>query len=129
LTHFAGRSAATLGVTVDLGLPASARARASAVLMELLGLTGRTAGDPFRTPAGVPSLAGTVEHVSEGYVLLRAAEPYPALYAISCFPMAAGALLSANLLARLYGAPAGIAEREQANWQTWLTDNRRSFDQ
>jgi hypothetical protein len=129
LTHFAGRPAAGLDVLVDLGVPASARARASAVLLELLGLTGRTAGDPFRTPAGVPRLAGTIEHVSEGYVLLRADEPYPALYAISCFPMAEGAPLSANLLARLYGTPAGVAERERTNWRTWLVANRRSFDQ
>jgi uncharacterized protein YndB with AHSA1/START domain len=129
LTHFAGRLAANLDVTVDLDLPATARTQASAVLMELLGLTGRTAGAPFRTPAGAPGLAGTVEHVSEGYVLLRAIEPYPALYAISCFPMADGAPLSANLLARLYGTPTGIAEREQATWQTWLVENRRSFDQ
>jgi hypothetical protein len=97
--------------------------------MELLGLAGLAAGAAFRTPADAPALAGTVEHVSEGYVLLRAVEPYPALYAISCFPMADGAPLSANLLARLYGAPTAVAEREQVKWQTWLVDFRRSFDQ
>lgn len=129
LTHFAGRPATNLDVLVDLGLPAAARARASAVLMELLGLAGRAAGDRFRTPAGAPALAGTVEHRSEGYVLLRAVEPHPGLFAISCFPMADGAPLSANLLARLYGTPTGIAVQEQANWQTWLAENRRSFDQ
>jgi uncharacterized protein YndB with AHSA1/START domain len=128
LRHFAGKPVAALDVLVDLGLPASARARASAVLMELLGLTGRTAGDPFRTPPGTPALAGTVEHVSEGYALLHAVGPQQGLYAISCFPMGEDAPLSVNLLARLYGTPPEIAEREQANWQTWLAESRSSFD-
>lgn len=129
LTHFAGRPASNLDVIVDLGRPATDRARTSAVLMALLGLTGLAARAAFRTPADAPDLAGTVEHVSDGYVQLRAVEPYPALYAISCFPMAHGAPLSANLLARLYGAPTAITEREQAKWQTWLVDVRRSIDQ
>ena len=129
LTHFAGQHATNLDVLVELGRPASERARASAVLMHRLGLSGLIAGDPFRTPAGAPDLAGTVEHISPGYVLLRAVEPYPALYAISCFPMADGAPLSVNLLARLYGTLADSAEREQANWKSWLLDARPSFDQ
>lgn len=129
LAHFAGQPSSNVDVVVDLARPATERARASAVVMDRLGLTGLGAGAAFRTPTGVPELAGTVEHVSEGYALLRAVEPYPALYAISCFPMADGAPLSANLLARLYGAPTVIAEREHVKWQTWLVDVRRSFDQ
>lgn len=129
LTHFAGRPASNLDVTVGLDRPATDRARASAVLMDLLGLTGLAAKAAFRTPAGAPDLAGAVEHVSEGYVLLRAVEPYPALYAISCFPMADGAPLAANLLARWYGTPAAIVERERVKWQTWLVDVRQAFDQ
>lgn len=128
LTHFPGQPAANLDAIVDLGRPASERARASTVLFDSLGLTGLVAGDPFRTPAGAPSLAGTVEHIGEGYVLLRTVEPYPALYAISCFPMADGAPLSANVLARLYRTPTEVAVREQANWQTWLVGIRRGLD-
>lgn len=129
LTHFAGQRATHVDVLVEIGRPASDRARASAVLMHQLGLSGLVAGDPFRTPAGLPDLAGTVEHISSGYVLLRAAEPYPALYAISCFPMAENAPLSVNLLARLYGTPADIAERARANWTSWLVSVRPTFDQ
>jgi uncharacterized protein YndB with AHSA1/START domain len=129
LTHFAGERASNLDVIVDLGRPATDRTRTSAVLMELLGLAGLATGAAFRTPAGVPDLAGTVEHVSEGYALLRAVGPTPGLYAISCFPMAPGAALSANLLARLYGTPPALAERERATWQTWLVYIRQSFDQ
>ncbi|MHA4816726.1 SRPBCC family protein [Streptomyces aculeolatus] len=127
LTHFAGRPAGTVDVLVGLGLPAAERPRAAAVLDRLLGIAGAAAGTPFRTPAGVPELAGTVEERSTGYVLLRAAEPYPALYALSCFPMAPGAPLSANLLARLYGAPPGAAAREEERWRTWLTGARGAF--
>jgi len=128
LMHFAGRPASNLDVIVDLGRPATDRAATFAILMEQLGLSGLAARASFRTPAGAPDLAGTVEHVSDGYVLLRAAEPYPALYAFSCFPMANGAPLSANLLARLYGAPTAIAEREQSKWQTWFVSIRSAFD-
>lgn len=127
LTHFAGLPAANVDVLVSLGLPAADRPRASAVLDDLLGIAATPAGAAFRTAAGVPELAGTVEDRSAGYVLLRAAEPYPALYAISCFPMAPGAPLSVNLLARLYGAPAGAAAREEEQWRTWLTGARRAF--
>ncbi|SFQ65441.1 Uncharacterized conserved protein YndB, AHSA1/START domain [Amycolatopsis arida] len=128
LRHFAGRPVANLDASVDLGLAAPDRARAAAVLLGSLGLAGLAPGDAFRTAAGAPDLAGTAEHVSEGYVLLRAAEPCPGLYAISCFPMADGAPLSANVLARLYGAPAGAAAREQATWRTWLAGFRRELD-
>ena len=129
LTHFAGRPARAVDAIADLGLPASDRARASAALMGRLGLAGLGPGDAFRTPAGVPELAGTLEHVSEGYALLRARRPYPGLFAISCFSMADGAPLSANLLARLYDAPAGGAAATQASWQAWLVDIGRSLDQ
>ncbi|NEE00785.1 SRPBCC domain-containing protein [Phytoactinopolyspora halotolerans] len=129
LTHFAGLPAGNVDVIVDLGRPAAQRAAVSARLMELLGLSDVAAGAAFRTPLDAPDLTGTVEHVSEGYVLLRAVAPHPALYAISCFPMADGAPLSANLLARLYGAPAAVAERERARWQNWLVDVRRAFDE
>ncbi len=129
LTHFAGLAASNVDVLVDLGRPATERARTSAVLTERLGLTGAACGASFRTPAGAPELTGTVEHISEGYVLLHADQPHPALYAISCFPMADGAPLSANLMARLYEAPAVVTEQEQVKWQTWLADFGRAFDQ
>ncbi len=128
LTHFAGRPASKLDVIVDLSRPATDRAATFAILKERLGLSGPAVGASFRAPAGAPDMAGTVEHVSEGYMLLRAVEPYPALYAFSCFPMAPGARLSANLLARLYGAPTAIAEREQSKWQTWFVSVRQAID-
>ncbi|SDS05498.1 SRPBCC family protein [Actinopolymorpha singaporensis] len=129
LTHFGGQPVAHLDASVSLGRPAAERDRASAVLFEALGLTGLAPGDSFRTPAGVPDLAGTIEHRSPGYVLVRAVEPGPALYAISCFPMADGAPLSANLLGRLYRTPGDVARREQAIWRAWLADLSSTFEQ
>lgn len=123
LTHFAGLPSSNVDVLVDLGRPGTDRDRAFAVLVDFLGLTGLAAGDPFRTA----DAAGTVEQVSQGYVLLRVVEPYPALYAISCFSMDYQAALSVNLLARLYGAPEGVAEQERVRWQTRLSQVRALF--
>jgi hypothetical protein len=53
-------------------------------------------------------------------VLLRAAQPGPALFAISSFPMAAGTL-SVNVTGRLYGPDAdAVAARERPRWHEWL---------
>jgi uncharacterized protein YndB with AHSA1/START domain len=123
LTHFAGLPSTNFDVLVDLGVPGTDRDRASAVLTDVLGLTGLAAGAPFR----MADAAGTVEHLSAGYVLLRVVEPHPALYAISCFSMEYEAALSVNLLARLYGAPVGVAAAERVRWQTRLDQVRASF--
>lgn len=121
LTHFAGQTAARLDATAHLGRPLAHRAETSAILMDLLGLTGLAAGDAFRTRKDAPALSGVVEYASEGYILLRATEPYPALFAISSFPMESAAL-SVNILGRLYGADAGVAARDKARWRSWLSD-------
>lgn len=129
LTHFAGQPATQLDASVSLGLPATERARASTTLFDALGLAGLAAGDAFRTRTDAPALTGTIEHASAGYLLLHAVAPRPGLYAISCFPMADGAPLSANLLGRLYDTPAAIAQREQAIWRDWLADLSSTFEQ
>ncbi|HEX4224694.1 MAG TPA: SRPBCC domain-containing protein [Pseudonocardiaceae bacterium] len=123
LTHFAGLSSSNFDVLADTGLPHTDRAQAFAGTAAFLGLTELTEGASFR----MAELAGTVEHVSEGYALLRVTRPYSALFAISCFPMGQGAALTVNLLARLYGAPDGVAERERVRWQTRLAEVRASF--
>jgi hypothetical protein len=127
LAYFAGQRATNVDVLVDLGRPAAERRQVSVVLLELLGLTGLSAGDSFRTPAGVPDLSGTVEHISPGYGLLRAVEPTTGLYAISCFPMAEDAPLSVNLMARLYRTSTDTAEREHSRWTSWLENARQAI--
>jgi uncharacterized protein YndB with AHSA1/START domain len=125
LTHFAGLSSSNFDVLVDLGQQASDRTQAFARLLDVLGLAESPAGSQF----GKGDVAGTVEHVSDGYVLLRVAEPHSALLAISCFAMGYGAALSVNLLGRLYGAADGVAEQERARWQDWLGQVRGSLHQ
>ncbi|MFD2077593.1 Uncharacterized conserved protein YndB, AHSA1/START domain [Actinopolymorpha cephalotaxi] len=129
LTHFAGQRAVQLDASAPLRVPEPERRQSSAVLFDVLGLSGLAAGEDFRTPAGTPALEGTVEHLDPGYVLLRVTQPYAALYAISCFPMADGAPLSANVMARLYGTPSDVARREQAIWRAWLADLSSIFEQ
>ena len=124
LTHFAGRRAATLDTIVTFDRPLSDSAAVFAAVMRPLGVESRatatTRGDPFHAHDGSPPLAGTVEHLTAGYALLRSTEPSPALFAISAFPMD-GVTLSVNVCGRFYGpdGPAAVA-REQRRWGAWL---------
>jgi uncharacterized protein YndB with AHSA1/START domain len=120
LTHFAGQPAARVDAIALVGRPMAEQAEVGATVLHRLGLTGLSSGQGFRTPAGVPALAGTVEHLSPTFVLLRAREPGPALFAISSFPMD-GSTLSLNVTGRCYG-PDGpvLAERERPRWRAWL---------
>lgn len=118
LTHFAGRPAARLDLTVPVSAPPTARAEVGALVAKALGLT---AGEPFETPENAPRLSGTIEHLGPYFLLLRAAHPCPALFAISSFPMDA-VTLSVNVTGRLYGPDAdAVAARELPRWQEWLT--------
>jgi uncharacterized protein YndB with AHSA1/START domain len=119
-THFAGQVTAMISATVNTGRPVADRDAVAERLLGRLGVAGLAAGEEFCTPDGAPSLAGTVEFVSTGYVLLRAAEPAPGLFAISAFPMADPAV-SVNVVGHLFGpAVADAARREEKRWQDWL---------
>jgi uncharacterized protein YndB with AHSA1/START domain len=120
LTHFKGRPVTNVSATFNTGRPVADRGAVAQRLLGGLGVAGLAAGDAFRTPDGAPPLAGTVEYASDGYVLLRAQEPVPALFAISAFPMAAPAV-SVNVLGHLFGPDAtGTARHEEKRWQDWL---------
>jgi uncharacterized protein YndB with AHSA1/START domain len=127
LTHFAGQPAASLDTIATVARPVSDSAAVLAAVMGPLGVDigadvgdQPAVGDRFRSHDGAPPLAGTVEHLTAGYALLRATEPSPALVAISAFPMD-GVTLSVNVCGRFYGAdgPAAAA-REQRRWDAWL---------
>jgi uncharacterized protein YndB with AHSA1/START domain len=120
LTHFKGRPVANASATFNTGRPVADRDAVAQRLLGGLGVAGLAAGDAFRTPDDAPPLAGTVEYASTGYMLLRADEPAPALFAISAFPMADPAV-SVNVVGHLFGpAAAGTARREEKRWQDWL---------
>ena len=121
LTHFAGQPAASLDTIATVGRPLSDAAAVFAAVVRPLGVEGpATTGEPFHAHDGAPPLAGTVEHLTAGYALLRSTEPSPALFAVSAFPMD-GATLSVNVCGRFYGpdGPASAA-REQRRWDAWL---------
>jgi uncharacterized protein YndB with AHSA1/START domain len=102
VTHFAGRPAARLDLTVPVSAPPAARAEVGALVAMALGLSGLAEGAPFRLPENAPHASGTIEHLGTCFVLLRAEQPAPALFAISSFPMDPDTL-SVNVTGRLYG--------------------------
>lgn len=121
VTHFPGQPAARLDLTVPVGAPPAARAEVGALVAASLGLRGLAAGSAFHTPEDSPRVSGTVEHLGPYFMLLRAEQPCPGLFAISSFPMDA-VTLSVNVAGRLYGASAdAIAARERPRWHEWLT--------
>lgn len=120
VTHFPGRPAARLDLTMPVSAPSDARAEVGALVATALGLSGLAEGAPFRTPEDAPPASGTIEHLGPYFVLLRATQPCPALFAISSFPMDA-VTLSVNVSGRLYGPGADtIAARERPRWHDWL---------
>lgn len=120
VTHFSGQPAARLDLTMPVSAPPAARAEVGALVATALGLSGLAEGAPFRTPENAPHASGTVEHLGPCFVLLRAARPCPALFAISSFPMDA-VTLSVNVTGRLYGPGAdAVAARERPRWHEWL---------
>lgn len=120
MTHFPGRPAARLDLTVPVSAPPAARAEVGALVTTALGLSGLAEGAPFGAPENAPHASGTIEHLGPCFVLLRAAQPCPALFAISSFPMDA-VTLSVNVTGRLYGPGAdAVAARERPRWHEWL---------
>jgi hypothetical protein len=104
-THFAGRPSARIDLIVPVDAPPSARAEIAARLTEF------------------PIADGVVEHRGPYFTLLRATDPGPGMFAISCFPMDA-VTLSVNVTGRLYGPEAeAIAARERPRWQNWITES------
>jgi uncharacterized protein YndB with AHSA1/START domain len=118
--HFAGRPVTRLDLTMPVNAPPAARAEVGALVATALGLSGLAEGAPFRLPRNAPHASGTIEHLGPCFVLLRAAQPCPALLAISSFPMDA-VTLSVNVAGRLYGPHAdAVAARERPRWHEWL---------
>ena len=120
LTHFRGQRSAMMQWMAPA---AGSEAEAWDTLTDSLGLKGVSAGQPFRTPAGVPALSGVVEHVTQRpyNALLRLEQPGPgtaAVGAVNC-----GGPIMVTLSFYLYGdqAPATVA-RETPLWQAWIQE-------
>jgi hypothetical protein len=102
-THFAGQPSARIDLRVPVNAPPSARTEVARRLDDR-------------------PIDAVVEHQGPYFTLLRAADPCPGMFAISCFPMDA-VTLSVNVTGRLYGPKAeAIAARERPRWQNWVTE-------
>ncbi|WP_152363154.1 SRPBCC family protein [Microlunatus speluncae] len=123
LRRFTGRPVRALDLITLIDPAPADRVAPADRLFTRLGLPGadRVAGRSFRTAAEAPELTGVVEYAGDGYLLLRAEAPHPALIAISCFSMGVDRPLSINLMGRIYGdLDDSRLDRLRARWQTWL---------
>ena len=117
LTHFRGQRSAMM----QWMAPATGSAAdAWNTLTAALGLTGATAGQRWTAPAGVPALAGVVEHVgtSPHGALVRLDEPAGAA-AFGAVSFGGSVLVTLSFY--LYGDHAAdTAARETPLWQAWI---------
>ena len=120
LTHFRGQRSAIMQVMAGV---AGTKAEAWAALTAALGLSGVGAGQRFTVPAGVPTLGGVVEHVSQREsdcgALLRLDKPGPGTAAVSIITFGPSVMAAFNFY--LYGdQAAGTVARETPLWQAWM---------
>jgi uncharacterized protein YndB with AHSA1/START domain len=119
LTHFRGQSSAAFQL---MGFAPEPTSDAWAKLSGSLGLAGTAAGQPVKTPAGSPSLAGVVELVGPPeypQMLLRLHEPAPGIAHLFAMPM--GGQVCVSFRAYLYGDRAAtVAARDEPAWQAWM---------
>jgi uncharacterized protein YndB with AHSA1/START domain len=120
LTHFRGQRSAMMQW---LAPAAGTDAEAWDTLTAALGLQGVNVGERWTAPAGVPALAGVLEHVAERpfNALLRLDEPGPgtaAVGAVNC-----GGPIMVTLSFYLYGDHAsGTVARETPLWDAWVQE-------
>ncbi len=123
LTHFRGQSCSPFQL---MGVGPEPKSEAWAVLIGSLGLAGAAVGQRVKTAAGVPPLAGLVEHVGPPEypeeLLLRLDEPTPGIAHLFALPMGG----QIYLLIRIYPygdqAPAAVA-RDEPLWQAWINEH------
>lgn len=118
LTHFRGQRSAMMQWTAPA---AGTEAEAWETLTAALGLKGLSAGQRCTAPAGVPALAGVVEHVSQSprNALLRLDKPGPGTAALGVVNF--GGAVMVTLSFYLYGdQAAGTVARETPLWEAWI---------
>jgi hypothetical protein len=121
LTHFRGQRSAMMQWTAAA---AGTEAEAWETLSAALGLKGVSAGQRRSAPAGVPTLSGVVEHVSQSpcNALLRLDKPGPGAAALGVINYDGS--IMATLSFYLYGdQAAGTVARETLLWQAWIQEH------
>jgi hypothetical protein len=121
LTHFRNQSCAPFQL---MGMAPEPKSEAWVALMASLGFAGAAVGQPVKTSAAAPPLAGLVEWAGPPEypeeLLLRLEEPAPGIAHL--FAMAMGGQICVAIRVYLYGAQASAAvERAEPLWQTWIS--------
>jgi uncharacterized protein YndB with AHSA1/START domain len=120
LTHFRGQRSALMQFMAPVaGTEADAWARLTAAF----GLKGLSVGQPWTTPAGVPSLSGVLEYVSQSPndLLVRLDKPGSGVAAFGSFDMGGQIMVAVNFY-RYGDQAAETAARETPLWQAWIQE-------
>jgi uncharacterized protein YndB with AHSA1/START domain len=118
LTHFRGQPSALMQFVAPV---AGTEAQAWELLTSALGLKGLGVGQHWAAPAGVPTLGGVAEYVSDSPrdTLLRLHRPGPGVAAFGAFSMGGQSLVALSFYH--YGAAAArTAADETPRWQAWI---------
>lgn len=120
LTHFRGQRSALMQWIAPA---AGTQAEAWDALTSALGLKGLGVGQRVDAPAGVPSVGGIVEHVSETprNILVRLDKPGPGVAAFGAVSHGGAVLVTLSFY--LYGdRAAGTVARETPLWDAWTQE-------
>lgn len=121
LAHFESRWGHAGGV-VMISTPETAE-RAWERMLEPLGLSGRTVGEPFRAEPDAPELAGRIGWLGPKerpfQAVLRLDQPGPGLAVLQVGRLHGATIPSLRL--SFYGEPAArLLTRHEPRWQRWL---------
>jgi uncharacterized protein YndB with AHSA1/START domain len=120
LTHFRGQRSELRQFVAPV---AGTEAEAWETLTAALGLKGLRIGQHWTAPAGVPSLSGLAEYVSQNPydALLRLDKPGPGVAAVGAFNLGGQSMVALNFYH--YGDHAAeTAARETPKWQAWFQE-------
>ena len=120
LTHFRGQRSAIMPFVAPVS---GTVAEAWVTFTAALGLRGLTVRQRWTAPAGVPSLSGVAEYVSQSPhdALLRLDEPGPGVAALGAFNIGGQTMIA--LTVYHYGDQAAeIVARETPPWQAWIQE-------
>jgi hypothetical protein len=97
-------------------------AEAFDALTAALGLNGKSVGDTWSAPAGMPSLGGVVEHINQRpyNTLVRLNQPGPGVAALGAVSFG-GTMITLSFY--LYGdQAAATVARETPHWDAWVQE-------
>jgi len=122
LTHFRGQRSAIMQLMAPA---AGTEAEAWEALTAALGVKGLSVGQRWTAPAGVPSLGGVAEYLTQSPydALLRLDKPGPGVAALGAFTFPGGDQSMVAMNFYLYGDQAtGTVARVTPLWQAWIQE-------